>query len=84
LTVTNFDSFHSSATETNAGGIGSDDADESVGVVESGGGLSGGRGEGGGGGGLDEDSDDDDHNYEITDFSMVTPMERLIQEFTFF
>ena len=28
----------------------------------------------------DDAADEDDHNYEITDFSMVTPWERLIQE----
>ena len=28
----------------------------------------------------DEAADEDDHNYEITDFSMVTPWERLIQQ----
>ena len=45
------------------------------------------EGRGGGGTGVEsggvvveEDSEDDD-NYEITDFSMVTPWERLIQVF---
>jgi hypothetical protein len=40
------------------------------------------EGEGGGQGGdcsEGDSSEEDDHNYEITDFSMVTPWERLIE-----
>ena len=76
------------AGEGGAGGNGdpcgegsvADNAATSIGAAASaGGGSDGGvAGEGVGQGG--DSSEEDDHNYEITDFSMVTPWERLIQE----